>query len=483
MSSFDVIVIGSGIGGMVSAGILASQGLKTLLIEKNPSPGGYMTSFSRRGFVFDSAIDCIAGIGEDGIISRVLGLMGMPERVNFLRIDPIRFSIFPDFSVKVSNDLAEYIETLISLFPEEAPGIRELFRKAEEIYSAALSAVEMKIRGIYQPEKVPPSLIMAANTTYEALLNESVGDYRLRAALADRCPFIGLPPSQVSALSMANLIMSYFREGAYRPCGGFQTLSDIFIEGLRQKGAEVLFGKRVEKIITEGDRCTEVACEDGMHYRGRYIVSNADYYATLLSLSEERFKTIAEDMLRHPGVSKSFFIVYAGIRGGEIGYSSVGYFPSYDMEGFFETRKAFADDSTMGITVATIEDRKRAPEGCHTVVLHEMVEANGRVYNKEECTANMIGRAERVIPGLRDSIEVLDAATPQTLHRYTGNLHGAAFGWRQVPGIKNVNRHGIRNLYIAGHWGEFGGGVLAAAYSGTKAAVNILSMEGSRVEF
>ena len=57
MKDFDVIVIGSGIGGLVSAGMLTSQGLKTLMIERHITPGGYLSSFRKKGFVFDSAVD------------------------------------------------------------------------------------------------------------------------------------------------------------------------------------------------------------------------------------------------------------------------------------------------------------------------------------------------------------------------------------------------------------------------------------------
>ena len=53
MKDFDAIVIGSGIGGLISAGILSSKGLKTMLIEKHVTPGGYLSSFKRKGFIFD----------------------------------------------------------------------------------------------------------------------------------------------------------------------------------------------------------------------------------------------------------------------------------------------------------------------------------------------------------------------------------------------------------------------------------------------
>lgn len=71
---FDAIVIGSGIAGLISAGILSAYGLKVLVVEKHTAPGGYLTSFKRDGFIFDSAVDCISGVAEGGLICRVLRL-------------------------------------------------------------------------------------------------------------------------------------------------------------------------------------------------------------------------------------------------------------------------------------------------------------------------------------------------------------------------------------------------------------------------
>jgi len=61
MKDYDVVIIGGGIGSLACAGILASEGVKVLVLEKNPAAGGYLTSFKRKGFTFDSAVDCFSG--------------------------------------------------------------------------------------------------------------------------------------------------------------------------------------------------------------------------------------------------------------------------------------------------------------------------------------------------------------------------------------------------------------------------------------
>jgi len=276
--------------------------------------------------------------------------------------------------------------------------------------------------------------------------------------------------------------MSYFNFGAYRPTGGFQRLADILANGILKKGGSVISGNGAKKILLNGNHCCGVRCDNNEEYTSKYIISNADFNYTFNHLLGGKYAAIAEKMNRDIGISTSFFIVYAGIRGEINTPSSVGYFPSYDMEDFFNHDVSFTDRSTIGITIATREDKSRAPAGCHTVVIHEMADISDRCLDKKQSTDNVLRRAERIIPGIGDRIVVLDSATPQTLQRYTGNFKGAAFGWRQVPGFRNVHKHDLENLYIAGHWSDMGGGVLAAAYSGARAAGEILVREGIRVD-
>jgi len=480
VDDYDAIVIGSGIGGLVSAGILASKGLKTLVLEKHSSAGGYLSSFSRQGFTFDSAVDCISGVAPGGLIFRVLALLGVADSVRFLRVDPIRVSMFPDFNVSVGADLYEYRERLCGLFPAEAYFIGAFLDKIRVTYEQLGSALHAAFEGGSKLTIPPQEVLQLMQKSYGELLDEYFSDHRLKAVLSDRCPFIGLPPGNVSAAAMINLMMSYFDLGAFRPEGGIQKLSDAFVDGLKRCGSRVIFGSEAERILLDGaDRCRAVRCSGG-EYSARHVISNADFIHTLGVLVGGKYGRIANNMMTNPGISTSFFILYAGLNGKLDAHSSIGYYPSYDMSRFFDTSMEFSEDSTIGITIASKEDGTRAPYGCETVVFHEMTEASGRTIDKGACTEMILKKAGRIFPDLRNKMVMLDAATPSTLQRYTRNCGGAAFGWKQLPGFRGPMRHGIPNLYIAGHWGDFGGGALAAAYSGAKAACEILAAEGIR---
>ncbi len=478
MKEYDSIVIGSGIGGLVAAGRLVNAGYKVLVLEKNHVAGGYLQSFKRRGFTFDSCVDCFSGLDKDGPIRSVLDGLGITEEIETIRLDPIRLSLYPDFRVTVHADLDNYIEELSSLFPGEVSGLRAFFSVVRAIYSDIKDWSDNLI-GTSTQNKMPLNIVKYGKTTYATLLDSHISDPLLKSVLSDRCPFYGLPPSKVGAVSMTALIMSYFSSGAYRVKGGNGRLADILVDGIRNKGSEVRFNTEVIEIITEKNRAVAIKIDEATEFRADHIISNIDYRTTasmLLKSSGGKERSAKREVLFEP--SSSFFILYIGGKvdlSSFTGASSIGVFPSNDMEYNFKRESYFSPDASIGITIPTMLDSSMAPTGMHSIAAHEMVDysfASSWKEVKPELMKRTLRKLEKIIPGISSGAVHIEAATPETLKRYTGNTNGAAYGWTQVPELRQVTTS-TTNLYFAGHWEGTGGGVVAAAYSGLKAAKEI----------
>ena len=133
-------------------------------------------------------------------------------------------------------DVNTYLDKLTALFPAETAAIRSFFDRSDKVYHELQSVINTIISGDFVLDKITPDIVNLMNVSYKDFLSGYVADYRLKAVLADRCPFIGLPPSNVSALSMVSMIMSYFKLYAGRPVGGFQKLADVLTGGIRKMG-------------------------------------------------------------------------------------------------------------------------------------------------------------------------------------------------------------------------------------------------------
>ena len=494
MKDFDCIVIGAGMGGLTAAGRLASSGVKVLLIDKNKTPGGYLQSFRRRGFVFDSSVDCFGGMGEGGPIGLLLKGLGVEDEVERIKVDPIRTSIFPGMTVRVPGDSELYVEELLRLFPAEKDGVRELFQVMGAVYDDVERWGEF-VTGLGETDPIPTNIIKYGGATFGDLLDRFIKDPRLLAVLSDRCPFYGLPPSRVSAVAMTALVMSYFRAGAWRVRGGSQRLAEAIVRGIESKGGTVLMRSEMESIVIEKGARNEIAdglavavtTTGGDEYTARAVVSAIDFSRTVASL--KGLSSEVEKKLSHqsrPDLSSSFFIIYAGGRydldhlGGS---SSVGYFPTFDMESNFGPRAPFNVETSFGVTIPTMDDPSMLPvgaeQGTHALSAHEMVEysyTDRWKERKEELTERFLKKVALVVPDIRESSLHIEAATPATLERYTANSSGAAYGWAQAPGMARpikVPKTFVKNLFTAGHWSPAGGGVMAAAYSGFKAARDV----------
>jgi len=475
LADFDCIVIGGGIGGLCTAARLAAKGAHVLLLEKNKTPGGYLQSFKRKGVTFDSSVDCFSGFDKKGVLRLLLRSLGVEEDISTIKLNTIRTSIFPNLNITVHAKLTRYIEELKGLFPNEARGITSLFNTMGDIYKE-IEEWGDSITNMTEPRGIPYNILNYRNASYGALLNKYITDSKLKAVLSDRCPFYGLGPSKVSATGMTAMIMSYFTSGAYRIKGGSQNLADAILKGIRKKGGNVMLGTKAVKILMNKDRAIGVRTYDGSEITAKFVVSGIDFFRTFNRLIGGG--PALTQPLQPP--SSSFFILYAASRvdlSRLRGSSSIGVFPSFDMESNFLQNASFKEGTTIGITIPTILDGSMAPEGVHSISAHEMVAHSDINWKKikSRLTGTILTKVEKIIPGIKDSLIHLEAATPSTMAKYTGNTGGAAFGWEQTKDLRPCKTF-IENLYLSGHWAGFGGGVVATAYSGTKTANEILKI-------
>jgi len=501
----DTIVIGAGAGGLACAARLARARQRVLVIDQHFLAGGYCTSYHRRGFTLDACIDTICGARAGSQYSRILETCGVRSRVRFLEQDPIRENVFGDVAIKVPGSMDAYEHDLARRWPRQARGLKELFAIARELLQGLLMVPVEAIWAGGDFERVFPSLARFKRATWRELVEHHVDDEGLMSALSERCSYLGLPPSRVSALSMATMFVSYFEGGTWRVGGGYQRLSDAFVDSIRAAGSTVVLGRKVEKLLVQKGRVVGVALADGRELRARHVVSNADARGTILSMlgrehvSSELALALAE---RRP--SLSFVVVHIGLKRdlSALPFApSMGFFPGGSVERSFRFARPIAEDQdlAMGIIVPTNVDPSLAPAGQSILSLHYLcksdalgpwtalsdasltAEARAR---KEVFGQTLIRRAEALIPGLLDHAEFTSVATPYTMWRYTQNDEGAAYGFEQTPQrfamLERLRKGLPPGLHLCGHWTDWGGGVVAATCSGFEEARRVLMLEERR---
>ena len=453
---YDAIIVGAGIAGLVCAAFLAKCGKKVLLIEQHFIPGGYCTSFKRKGFTFDAAVHHIGGCGKWSVVGRCLKTLGI--EMDFYPLDPMDHLIFPNFSIEIPADMDEYIARLQERYPLEKNNVKDFFQDFVKLYRATFNNEKSQIIDKYKDQ------------TYGEMLNAFFTNDELKMILAGQWGYIGLPPTQASAIAMCQMMINYLKDGAYFPAGGTQEFANAFFKKFIDFGGHVMLSSRVKKIMLNGNSVKGIKLQDGKKIPSGLVVSNIDARQTFFGLLEGEMDSSFLKKVEGMRESCSFFLLYLGV-GGDIDLSKLN-------RGFYHTT---TDASTMDkewlyISVPTKICPTLAP--ANKQIISVVVYLNQAMYKnvtdwksfKESMTLTTINRLEAYIPDLKKYIEVKESATPKTLERYTSNTNGAAYGWEVTVDQMWENRlpqkTPIENLYLTGHWTKPGPGICAVVSSG-----------------
>jgi prolycopene isomerase len=480
-TSWDVVVIGAGLGGLSAAARLAQMGLRTLVLEQHNLPGGYAHHFLRkvRGtkivYDFDIALHQTGDLAPGCTMHRWLSDLGVLERIEPIRFDVAYRSIGPDHDFEVPADADAYQARLCEVFPEHARGVRDLF--------ATMRAIAARPDGEFSPEATE-----AMGITLRELVDRHVRDERIDAIFCALWAYLGLPPFELSAFVFALMWGGYHLGGCFYIRGGGQSLADAFVDVIEENRGKVLLKTDVAKILTEGGRVCGVETTKGLRFRAPVVVSNAAAPLTFGQLLD-RPELAAPDRETADALPlpTSMCQAYIGMRGdaSKLGLADRGRMvaPDYDVEAQWQALKR-GDHRAQGFTLGNhnIADPGQHPEG--RSIIHVSTLADGRFWAnldeaayremKRDVEEYLIDRLAEAIPDARERIEICETGTPRTMTRYTRNPLGTIGGYASTVTSHSIHRPQPRTslpgLYLAGSWTFPAGGFQGAMASGLNTA-------------
>jgi all-trans-retinol 13,14-reductase len=508
-STYDAIIIGSGLGGLSCGAYLAKNGQKVLVLEKHSVPGGYATSFRRGAYVFGSTLHMLDGVGKGQFWHSFFDLCGVGDSIEFIKLKYSFRMIFPEHDILLSSgNLQEVINTLEANFPDEKEGIRSLFKEMTNIYSD-LSKFLPKTAPMWQQLPGIPfhyrSLFGAMTKTLKQVLEKHLKNEKLKGMLFGNYGYFGLPPSKVDIYPlMANT--GYWSDGSYYPKGGSQTVSEAFVGIIEGNNGLVKLNSEVISIIVDKGKAVGVQTRSGDRFFAKNIVSNDSAMHTLHNLLGDNKIPAKLDKMEP---STSAFIVYLGLDETfrstlkNIDDFEIIVSQTYDLEQDYQwTLNYEFEKACYTMTLFSNIDASLAKGNKFVAMLTQLHPYNywtkyqeaydagkKEEYNKEKdrLASALIKRAEKIIPDLSKHVEVIEIATPLTLKRYTGNDNGACYGWANtvkqfLPIDKILSISGrtvkipVKNLYLSSAWtfpGEGYTGVVACGYRVGKQIVGL----------
>lgn len=496
MKDYDVVVVGAGLGGLSAATFLTKAGKRVLVVEQQNVPGGYASSFKRGRFEFEISLHELSGLGHEGRrgnLWRLLEQCGITERVEFLPIHDFYRAVFPDVDITLPATREGFEEALCRAFPKDADGIRGFVALMFDYAREALRANREGPQAVMQNPSAYPNLLTYMGQTVNDVLKSVVPDPKARAVIAQTWGYYCNPPGKLSFLIFALALASYLRFGPTHIKGRSQALSQAFVDLIEEGGGEVWLNNGARRILAADGRVRGVVTEDGTEINCPYVVCNVNPVITCLQLIGR--DQVPSWYLRRLGAwsgGASTFNVYLGLDcpPSHLGLTTHEMFVNldYDLDGQFEVMKAGpkADPTGLVFTTYNVVDPDFSPAGTSSVVLTAIAHADpwlalspaDYVAAKNRLADKYIGLAERVVPDIRQHIEVVEVATPLTNMRYTANVNGSIIGFDETfqgtGTVRLPNRGPLEGLYFGNAWVHIGGGYEPCIVSGYRASVEVL---------
>ena len=452
---YDVIVIGSGLGGLTGANCLAKAGHRVLLLEHHYQYGGLSTWFTRKGgHIFDISLHGF----PSGMIKSCRKYWTKEIADAIVQLKGIRF-INPQMNLRTTFDRQDFTRIITDEFRVPAATVRQFFDdlRAMNYYD-------------HNPE-----------TTGEMFERYFPGRDDVQRLLMEPITYANGSTLRDPAITYGIVFSNFMGAGVYTFRGGTDVLIKQMVAELQRNGAEVRKHVRVEKILTEmreGKRVVAGVVANGREIRAKVILSNANIKNTTMQLvGAENLPADYRAEVEKVRINTSSCQVYFGIRKGE-SIPHVG-----DLLFTSEAPKFSSDElvdlHTRSRTFSVYYPDTRPGSDRYTVVAslnaryedwEKMTDAE-YAQHKQRLIDESLAALERHIPGIRAKIDWMEAATPRTIERYTTHIGGTSFGTKfeglkvsmdlpaQIPGLYHAGSVGI---IMSGWLGTINYGVITA---------------------
>ncbi|MCY0969844.1 phytoene desaturase family protein [Chryseobacterium wangxinyae] len=465
---YDILVIGSGLGGLVSALILAKEGFKVCVLEKNNQYGGNLQTFSRDKLIFDTGVHYLGGLSKGQNLHHFFSYLEIIKDLDLKRMDENQYD-----KISFGDDVVEYphaqgydnfVDQLSVYFPDERENLQNYCKEIQRIcnYFPRYNVIG---QDKYNEEilHLNTKRFIKSITSDETLQAVLLGSNFLYGGDSENTPFY------VHALTVNSYIQS-----AYKCLKGGSQISRLLIRKLREYGADVYKHSEVnEFVFNDNNSLASVRTKEGEEYFARQFISNIEIRSTVKLIGENRLKKSFYNRILSWEPVTSCFSVYLVLKENSVHHFNHNsyHFSSknlvwkaceYSEENWPETymlsctpsnRQPEFAESLTAISYMNFDEVRAWQNTFNTIAdEHERGEAYEKF--KLEKAEKMIDALANKIPDLRNYIKKIYTSSPLSYRDYIGSFDGNMYGYTKTSEnpLKTMvsPKTKIDNLFLTG---------------------------------
>lgn len=460
MTEYDVVIIGSGLGGLVSGYILSKEGLKVCVLEQHRKAGGNLQTFSRDGCIFDTGMHYLGSLDEGQYLHKYFKYLELTQKLQLKKLDNEGFDTITfdgdDTEYQMDQGYGNFLNKLGRYFPEEKKGLEQYADTIRSVVSNFplynISEADSYLLDPGMLSKCATALIRNT-TSNEKLRNILAGAYSLYAGHAETTPLY------IHACMRDSLINS-----SWRPIDGSQQIADHLVSGIQKYGGEVHTSYKVNQINIDNDSAKSVTLVKGDKFYAKHIISNAHPATTLKMIEEGKIRKIYRKRIMSLENTYGVFALYLVLKKDSFPYLNKNYF-HYHKDGILNPADTEWPDNYYFYTPASSKSDTFAES---VIVLADMkfeevsmwqgtrINQRGTEYKefKHRKAELLLDALEKRMPGVRQKIEKYYTSTPLSFMDFTGTHEGSAYGVRKDCNdpLRSIilPRTKVNNLYFTG---------------------------------
>lgn len=433
---YDVVIIGSGLGGLISGLLLAMEGKSVCILEKNNQYGGNLQTFVRDKTIFDTGVHYIGGLEEGQNLNKIFSYLGIRSDLKLEKMDPNGFDqIYIDADqtfYPLAQGYDNFVAQLLPFFPDQEEALKTYITDIQDVCE------RIPAYTLNKPSPHDEALIQINAKSYFENLTSNLS---LRAVLAGQ-NFLYAGTEETPFYVHALCVNSYI-QSAYRCLGGGSQISKLLIKQLRAHGVDLFKHKEVVALPMEAGKIEAAVTKCGAVYKGNTFISNIDPKITLQHIGSDNFRKTYYNRIQNIPLTTSSFCVFITLKEGCIPYKNHNIYHFSDHCQLFNTSSssnqfqlismsskdkmaAFADGISV-LTYMSFDEVKIWENSFNTVHTPQDRPERYEVFKKQK-TEEILLTLEKHIPNIRSAIKGIYSASPLSYRDYIGNVAGSLYG-------------------------------------------------------